>query len=162
MNSLLVKLRPLEFSDISEVWKWANEFPEMNFDDSGPKSAEDFWSMMEDRMKHETMMIAESGSIPVGIVAMRALSDRHVMFAGICFTRTVHGTGIPLQAVRKVLDQLYQGGVQKVSAKFFASNLRVERFLRTMRFQREGYLQSETMCDGKPMDMILMAALRDV
>lgn len=162
MNSLLVKLRPLEVADISEVWEWANEFPEMNFDDAGPKSADEFRSMMEDRMTREMMMIAESGSIPVGIVAMRALSDRHVMFAGICFRKTVHGTGIPLQAVRKVLDQLYQGGVQKVSAKFFAHNQRVERFLRNMRFQREGYLRSETVCDGKPMDMILMAALRDI
>ncbi len=55
-----------------------------------------------------------------------------------------------------------EGRLNRIQATVLESNASSIKVLERLGFQREGYLRSETVCDGKPMDMILMAALCDI
>ncbi|MGH9666932.1 MAG: GNAT family N-acetyltransferase, partial [Bryobacteraceae bacterium] len=69
--------------------------------------------------------------------------------------------GVAAQAVRAFLLERFAGGVEKVSAAFFANNARIERFLDKLGAEPEGYLRRQTLRDGRAVDMRLVAIFRE-
>lgn len=150
-------LRPARVSTFPLAWQWLNEFPLQNFDDYGPTTEEQFCAEMKDRMGQEEIFEAIHDGAPVGIIGYLPITMRMGYLHGICFTRSVHHTGIPFQAMTEFLDSRYRSGVEKISASYHADNVVVRTFLKKLGAVDEGLLLRETMRNGKPLDKYLVA-----
>ena len=129
-------LIPFPEQSIPLAWKWLLEFPHCNFDDYGPKTEQEFIAQMTERMENELIVgvtpIGEERQL-VGIMAYLPLTPRLGSFHGICFARAVHGTGLPLQAMRQFIADLFgRGKIEKIAASYFADNQRVRAFLKKL------------------------------
>jgi RimJ/RimL family protein N-acetyltransferase len=142
---------------LPDAWKWLNEFPARNFDDYGATSLAEFTAAMEQRAITETIVgVLEAGEL-VGIMAYLPLSPRSGALHGVCFAKRVHGTGIAAWGLRTLLSELFRGGIEKVSASYFADNGRVRSFLAKCGAVDEGLLKAQTLRNGKAIDMWLVA-----
>lgn len=143
------------------MWGWLMQDRAANFDDYGPVTCRDFLREMQKREQAEVISMAYiEDHNPVGIMTALPITSRLWTTHGICFTKSVHGTGIPLEAMRQFLDLLWLKGAQKVCASYFADNERVDKFLRKLGAQREGVRLDHTLRNGKPTDMIDVAFFR--
>jgi len=80
---------------------------------------------------------------------------------GILFARHVHGQGVARQAVSRILNGLFDDGIEKIGAAYFADNYHVDRFLKNLGGVQEGYLRAQTMRAARPVDMRLVAIFKD-
>jgi RimJ/RimL family protein N-acetyltransferase len=140
--------------EVKLIWAWLNEFPRYNFDDYAKRTEQEFAEHIAQRVEagHILMMARYLGE-PIGVVGMQVLSDRLAIFRGICFTKSVHGTGVPREAVRHFIDFFFHRGIQKIHAQYMADNGRVRTFLKRMGATDEALFHSETMRGGKPIDV---------
>lgn len=152
------ELPPSEWGRLGELfWDWMWEFPEAHFDDSSPATAQEFLVSLEDRAeRHERLYLMETDK-PVGVIGYAPMDTRTGMLRGVCFTKSVHGSGLPQEAMREVLARLAWDGVEKVSANYHASNTHVRRYLSGLGFEDEGLLKRQVMRHGKASDLILVA-----
>jgi RimJ/RimL family protein N-acetyltransferase len=161
-----IAMRPLAGKDLSRLWEILREFPERNFDDSGPQTLADFEEMIADRLRREIMVVFEvvfddrPGEL-VGATAFEPLSGRSGMLRGVCFARQVHGSGIPLTAMRGAVASLFADGIEKISAKMFADNARAWRFFQKLGAVEEGLLRAETTRSGELVDVRAIALFRE-
>lgn len=141
------------------LWAWLQEDTIANLDDSAPTTCDQFAEKMDSRqwILGERLFGVTCDDEPVGVIGFMPISDRVGAFHGICFTRSVHGSSVTRDAVRRVLDVLVMDGYVKIQACFFAHNRRVARFLAHLGFEEEGRLRAQTTQQGCPVDMILVA-----
>ncbi len=83
------------------------------------------------------------------------------MLHGIVFTSAVHGLGVSQAAMRQVLTWCWAHGIDKVSASYFADNMRVGAFLARVGAIPEGLLRQQTIRAGQAIDMPLVAFFRE-
>src|ERR1051325_4619586 len=144
IESTVTLISPFPTESLNLVWNWLNQFPENNFDDFGPKN----WGVRKD-------------GVLCGIIAFLPLNYHVGTFHGICMSKAVHGTGTAKRAVRTVVDEIFQSGVMKISASYFATNSKVEHLLLSLGAQYEGTLLKQTVQNGQPIDMRLVAFFRN-
>jgi RimJ/RimL family protein N-acetyltransferase len=155
-------ISPFPKESLPLAWEWLQESPERNFDDYGPRTFAEFEKEMARRLERgERTWGAEQDGRMVGIIGYAPITSRWGCFHGICFAKAVCGTAVTRIAVGRVLRELFDSGVQKVSASYFADNLRVARFLSDLGAVDEGYLRKQTLRDGEPLDMRLVAIFKD-
>ncbi len=115
------------------LWRWLREFPEQNFDDAGPKTLEELEQSIKERYRAgHTLIEVLANEKPAGLIGYQQVSLDVGIFRGICFTQSVHGSGIPIQALREFLESLFDGQTEKVYAQYFSFNRRVGRFLQKL------------------------------
>ena len=96
---------------------------------------------------------------PVGFLGYAPVNHETGMLHGVCFAKAVQGTGIAATAFMAVLVELARQNVRKVSASYFADNLRVRRFLQRQGFVDEGFLVNQTRRHGVLTSMYLVARM---
>lgn len=151
---------PFPSTAYPQLWAWMNEFPDSNMDDYSPRDYTAFVSMMRRRAEFECSWGVESDGELCGIINYYPTTPHSGMFHGICFTARVCGTPVTETAVRQVIEHLFDDGVEKISAMFFADNARVRKFLTRLGAEYEGYLREHTRRNGQPLDMMLLAILK--
>jgi RimJ/RimL family protein N-acetyltransferase len=156
-----VALIPFPPADVEKLWAWMHEYPKANFDDSAPPSLEVFKLQMLSRASvgQKLIEVQVSGE-PVGAIALQKLSPTTAQFRGICFTKSVHGTGVARLAVETVLMALWAEGIEKVSADYMADNRRIRQFLARLGAVDEGYFKGETRRNEKPVDVRRVAIFK--
>lgn len=156
-----VSLKPFPPEHLDKLWAWMHEFPKANFDDTAPDGLEGFrrQQMGAALMARKLIGVELDGEL-VGAIGFQRTAPTIGNFAGVCFTRSVHGTGLAALAVRAVLAALWAEGCTKVSAAYFADNRRVHHFLKKLGAVEEAYLKAETTRNGKPVDVRRVAFLR--
>ena len=87
--------------------------------------------------------------IPVGAIGYAETARGIGMFKGICFTKSVHGTGVAREAVSRVLEKVFSEGVGIVYARFFWDNHRVKRFLEKLGMELLMRSHSNVLRNGK-------------
>jgi RimJ/RimL family protein N-acetyltransferase len=143
------------------VWQWMNEFPSANFDDYGPQDFRAFLSEMRIRMKVEkTWAISSRQDRLCGIVAYLPITSRMGTFHGICFAKGCCTREEKRDALRLILKDIFDSGVEKVCASYFADNFKIDRFLTDLGAVRESYFRRHTLRNGVPLDMIQVAIFR--
>lgn len=142
-----------------DIWSWLNEFQSSNFDDYGPRSADEFVSLTASKSSLMTWGIELDG-VPSGLIGFQPITSRLGMLNGVCFRKAAHRTGGPDLAFKRVLDALWGIGIEKVSATYFADNDHARRFLARHGAEDEGLMKSHTMRSGVPTDMRLVAIFR--
>lgn len=145
---------PFPAEDYPLLWSWLNEFPERNFDDRGPKSVKQLGSEIRLREHSgEFVWQVRHRSIPVGAIGYIQKTREIAAFHGICFSKHVHGTGIPLEAVGMALELAFGNGTTTVEALYFWDNRRVARFLRKLGGDpcSEEFIPCGSVRGGKPV-----------
>lgn len=144
------------------AWEWINEYPERNMDDYSPRDLRAFEAEIQARhASGELTWIVYKNNVPCGFVGYKPWSPTHGVFHGICFTQSAWGRETTATAVKMVLGQLFDFGVQKVSAFYFADNPKIDRFLRDLGGQQEGYLVNQALRGGQLVDMIVLALFKE-
>jgi RimJ/RimL family protein N-acetyltransferase len=150
-------LRPFPKKAYGLLWNWILQFPDNSLDDYGPQTLQDFRRLMASRARTERTWAVESGGKLCGSVAYLPYNRRSGAFHGICFDRSIHGTGIAHAAVAAIIDEIFAGGVEKISAGYFADNQQVHKFLGGLGAVEEGLMRQHTLRGGTPLDMRLVA-----
>lgn len=139
-----LELQPLRVETIPLLWGWMLEYPVSNFDSSGPKSVTELHSFIDDRVLagvRYTEVCCDGR--PVGVVGILRFG-RSAELRGICFTREVHGSGIPLDGVARIMKDLFDQGIPAVEAGYFQDNRRVARFLQKIGAKVTGWSEPTT------------------
>lgn len=115
---------------------------------------------MQFRSKIEkTWAISKDGQL-CGIVAYLPITPRMGTFHGICFAK---GHCLPKEkreAVRTILKEIFDSGIEKICASYFADNSKIERFVKDLGAVRESYFSRHTLRNGQPLDMVQVAFFR--
>ncbi len=159
MPEILTKT--LGLSDLPRLWEIMREFPLNNFDDSGPRSLGEFEELMAARARREMLLGFHVAGELAGAMAYQGASGRSGMLRGVCFARSVHGTGVPLAAVASAIAALFADGVEKISAQMFADNERAWRFFQKLGAVEEGLLRAHTTRSGELIDVRVIALFRE-
>lgn len=124
-------IKPFSLEHVHLLWQWMCESPSSNFDDGGPSTLEEFRKSFPERLDDDQTVIEvlDWRGVPIGAVGYRIISDEIAMLRGICFTRLVHGTGVAREAVSRILSELFESGIERVYAQYFATNFIIDRFL---------------------------------
>jgi RimJ/RimL family protein N-acetyltransferase len=146
------------------LWEWLQEFPEHNFADFGPKTFDEFREEMERRQERGwKLYLALWGNLPAGAIGYQRLDEPQnttAWFRGIAFTRSVHGSGVPLGAVFEVLKRGFDEGVERVYAEFFADNIAVAKFLKKLA-AKDCDMQGDVWQSGKLIPYRTVSITRD-
>ena len=153
-------MRYLAGEDLPRLWEMLAEFPQFTHDDSGPESLAEFEQIMADRAGRETHLAFEVAGELAGAIAFEQMTRRSAMLRGLCFAKDFHGTGIPLEAVRGVIEAMYRGGAEKISAQMFADNERAWRFFQKLGAVEEGLLREHATRAGELVDVRVIALFR--
>jgi len=150
---------PIQSADL--LWSWLQESPDSNLDDYGPQTAEECARELAVRNKREITWMVKQDGAPVGFIGFAPFNARHGSLHGVCFTQSACGTGAARIALAWVITYLFSTGIEKISASYFADNLRVDRFLRKLGFQEEGLMRKQTLRRGQPVDMRVLALFEE-
>lgn len=147
--------------DVARLWGWLQEHPELNFDDYGPTSFQDFYGHL--RLEYESgveyFVVDVKGLSTVGVYGLKIVGHK-AEFHGLCFADYVHRTGVATKAVRQTLEMVFRDrSCRKVVATIFASNIRARSFFDGLGFRSEGFFRNETMQKGLPVHVERMALL---
>lgn len=135
MSTPLQLVTPFPPEHYSLLWGWLQQFPASNFDDSGPRTLEEFVASMGRRvLSGQTCYEVVHNGQPVGAIAFTMVGFIHqqAKFCGICFDQAVHGKGIALEAVRMVLREVFSRGAQSAMAVHFSDNIAVQKMFRKL------------------------------
>lgn len=143
---------------LGELWAWLQQFPQANFDDGAPEDFEGFARAFDIMATPPRQLwgVEIDGQL-LGAIGFEQLSRRTGMLRGICFDRSAHGSGAPLQAVGHFLELAWKTGFRKISARYLASNRRGRAFFKKLGAVDEGYLKDDTEQKGRPIDVRVIA-----
>ena len=146
---------PLELVPLA--WQWLQEFPQANFDDYGPQTFNQFEPHMQWRVTTERTWAVFKEGQPCGVVGYAPITPRLGALHGICFAKGLCTRDEKREAVRLILRELFDSGVAKICATFFADNSKIGPFLSDLGALEEGYLRQHTLRDGQPINMVQVA-----
>lgn len=155
----VVIVDPLPADWLTDAWAWRREEPQWNFDDfSRPRDRAAFGEQMElmrrAGIRHLGVLIDDE---PSGVLSVDTANLGVQTLIDVVFSRPVCGRGGPRLAVRRVVDALFRDGARKVTATFFADDVRAERFFSALGFSTEGVLRDHALRQGRPASVRLMA-----
>ncbi len=155
---MMVNPFPVEWS--AQLYGWLREDWDANVSDEGPQSLDEVTAdLMQRHGVEQTWGVVTETGQPVGFLGYAPVNHEVGMLHGVCFAQSVQGTGIAANALAAVLVELARQNVRKVSASYFADNLRVRRFLQRQGFVDEGFLVNQTRRHGVLTSMYLVAKM---
>jgi RimJ/RimL family protein N-acetyltransferase len=160
-EALTIRSRPLSGEDLPRLWEIMHEFPECNFDDAGRRSFAEFEQSIADRIGREILVSFDVSGELAGAFAFQPFDERSGVLRGVCFARQVHGTGVPLEAMRGAIAALFADGIEKISAQMFADNERAWRFFQKLGASEEGLLRRQTRRAGELIDVRIIAFFKE-
>lgn len=156
-----VSLVPFPPASIPDAWRWLNEFPKSTLDDYGPKTEKEFAVDLLRRVKSGQIVLgAKHQGVCVGIIGFQQVTPRMGHFAGICFSKEVHGKGVARAALSLLMNTLWAAGLEKIEAVHFADNQRIFRLLCKLGGFSEGLLLKHALRDGRAIDCRVVGFLR--
>lgn len=139
------------------LFEWVNQYPERMMDDFWPKNLKDFTTVIETRNNTEQTILVKEGDCPVGFVGYMDCNEHVGSLRGVCFDKTVHGSGIAKCSVRQILQSQFDRGIHKINAFPFVDNTRSIAFYYSLGAKYEGVLREHTIRNGKLTDLLCLA-----
>lgn len=141
---------------VPRIWKWVEQSRRSIADDFAPKTLDEFvdlWEMREQNGQR-SWAVYRDGEL-AGVISSNQISpvvaDFHVIFG-----REFWGSANTLPAAREVLAIIFEK-YSKVTSLVFADNHAILGNLYKLHGLKEGVLKEQTLRDGKPIDMVLVA-----
>jgi RimJ/RimL family protein N-acetyltransferase len=165
-----VWLRVVEEGDLPLLVGWMND-PEVRHwlhhsdrPDATVESVRGRFGLTEERFPNLVWMIEEKDGRPVGHVGLLAVDPHHkrAELAISIGEKERWGRGYGTDAIQAVLRHSFEVmGLRRVELHTDADNARGIRCYEKCGFVLEGVMRERRLRDGEPLDMLLMAVLRD-
>lgn len=165
----LVKLRPVERSDLSELMRIytdptvPGEFQWFGFRLAKAREIERRWA-------EDGLIGGEWSSLAVGLqngdcagdVVWRPVGETGNLEIGICLFPEYRGRGIGTEAQRQLVEYLFATSpVHRLQAGTEVDNVAEQRALERVGFRREGVFRGFYFRDGRWRDSVMYGLLRD-
>jgi RimJ/RimL family protein N-acetyltransferase len=165
-----VRLRVVEERDLSLLVRWMND-PEVRHwlhhsdrPDATVESGRGRFGLTEEAFPNLVWMIETREGRPVGHVALLRVDPHHkrAELAISIGEKECWSRGYGTDAIRTVLRHGFEDlGLRRVDLHTDADNARGIRCYEKCGFVREGVMRERRLRYGEPLDMVLMAVLRD-
>ncbi|MEU9889002.1 GNAT family protein [Sphaerisporangium sp. NPDC051011] len=103
----------------------------------------------------------ERDGVLIGDVGVKLHDTRMQADIGYTLAAAHQGQGYATEAVRRVIEDLFEHGVRRVSAECDARNLRSARLLERLGFRREGLRRAKMWFKGEWTDDLVYGLLRE-
>jgi RimJ/RimL family protein N-acetyltransferase len=165
-----VRLRPVEEGDLAHLVTWLSDMEVRRWlamSEAPPPTLESEQEWYQQRKQDPTCVlwsIESEGGRLVGDVGLGLIDKTHRraevgIFIG---DKSFWGRGLGADAISRVLRYAFDElGLRRVQLYVDEDNLRAIRCYKKCGFVREGLLRSYRLREGKPVNEILMAALRE-
>lgn len=154
-------LTPFPSDWLFQLWGWLHEYPDANKDDSSPKHFDEFAELMSGRFHGEQSWGVLKNGLPCGFIGYQPVSSEIGLLHGICFARGHCNRIEKRQIVGNILEGLFKSGVHKISATYFANNLKIAVFLDNLGFECEGLLKQHAKQHGKWIDLQFVSRIKE-
>jgi len=165
-----VRLRAVEEGDLPLLVRWMND-PEVRYwlhhsdrPDATVESVRGRFGLTEERFPNLVWLIETLEGRPVGHLALLQMDPHHkrAELAISIGEKDCWSRGYGTDAIRTVLRHGFEElGLRRVDLHTDADNARGIRCYEKCGFVREGMMRERRLRYGKPLDMVLMAVLRD-
>jgi len=169
LEAATVRLRPLEERDLPLLLRWSND-PEVRHwlhrSERPPSTLELERELLEQRLRDPLSIewgIETADGGPIGVVRLRGIDEAHTraelgVYIG---EKACWGRGYGTDAIRRVLSFAFEElGLRRIWLITDADNARGVRCYEKCGFVQEGLLRGHRLRYGAPLDMLLMAVLR--
>ena len=146
---------PFPAHALPRAWLWMESFRTRVADDFSPKTLEEFMAKMLNPQPTEKTWGVYRDEELGGIVSFQRLSP-WLGTAHCVFKPAFWGWATTVPALRVAFDEIFAGGVGKLTFPVFANNKAVIALIVTgLGGYREGVLKQHTVRDGEPVDMLV-------
>ena len=170
LEGAAVRLRAVEESDLPLLVRWMND-PEVRHwlhhsdrPDATVESVRGRFGLTEERFPNLVWLIETLEGRPVGHLGLLQVDPHHkrAELAISIGEKECWSRGYGTDAIRTVLRHGFEDlGLRRVDLHTDADNARGIRCYEKCGFVREGVMRESRLRYGKPLDMVLMAVLRD-
>ena len=165
-----VRLRAVEEGDLPLLVRWMND-PEVRYwlhhsdrPDATVESVRGRFGLMEERFPNLVWLIETLEGRPVGHLALLQVDPHHkrAELAISIGEKDCWSRGYGTDAIKAVLHHGFEDlRLRRIDLHTDADNARGIRCYEKCGFIREGVMRERRLRYGKPLDMVLMAVLRD-
>ena len=170
LQGAAVRLRAVEESDLPLLVRWMND-PEVRYwlhhsdrPDATVESVRGRFGLTEERFPNLAWLIETLEGRPVGHLGLLQVDPHHkrAELAISIGEKECWSRGYGTDAIRTVLRHGFEDlGLRRIDLHTDADNARGIRCYEKCGFVREGVMRERRVRYGKPLDMVLMAVLRD-
>jgi len=170
LEGAAVRLRAVEESDLPLLVRWMND-PEVRHwlhhsdrPDATVESVRGRFGLTEERFPNLAWLIETLEGRPVGHLGLLQVDPHHkrAELAISIGEKECWSRGYGTDAIRTVLRHGFEDlGLRRIDLHTDADNARGIRCYEKCGFVREGVMRERRVRYGKPLDMVLMAVLRD-
>lgn len=134
------------------LFGWLAKYPDRSMDDAHPRSLDAFIPYIKDRSEREVHLCVYADNEPIGIIPYTEPDKGTIETCGLCFAPEVHGSGLPREAMIKVLGHWFGTGIHWVIGKYFHDNPISAKFFKSLGAVDCGSYGTATR-NGQPVDM---------
>lgn len=157
-------INPFPINQLERMWAWFHMFKTTAFDDTSPKTKEDFIKYMENMLatsisygvidknqelgfKHEAPIIGFCGFVP---------SPPASLYGHVASQRRAWGKGLMDEAASMAMDDVWERipSLLRISACIFAKNRAARAFAERNGFNKDGYFRDIVYVNGEPASMV--------
>ncbi len=165
-----IELRPAQPEDAPLLYAWRQEPSVRRFQPLAKSTVEELRAelrrqraegLFQGRGEHFQWLVLEDG-IPAGWITLLVGSWLHgIAELGYSLTTAAQGRGIMVRALGQLLPTLFFATtLERIEARCAIHNLRSQKVLERLGFQREGHLRGYFVLEGQRVDNYLYALLR--
>jgi RimJ/RimL family protein N-acetyltransferase len=157
MSTSVTLEAPFPLYCVPRIWDWLQPFYDRVYDDSGPKSLEEFvdqWVRAERNGRRSWGVIKNGGF--GGVIVASSISP-WVAEMHCIFRKEFWGHENTIPALEAVADLLISEGIDKVTAGVAFDNHGLIALLKKLGGVKEGGLKGQLRRKGEPTELIIMA-----
>jgi UDP-4-amino-4,6-dideoxy-N-acetyl-beta-L-altrosamine N-acetyltransferase len=166
-TGLKVVLRPFAEGDRERILVWRNSpdvAAQMFSDDVISPEQHREWFDRVRKSREQRYWLVERSSSPVGVANLSEIDSHHLRCEWAYYIGEIgaRGQSTPGMIEYGVLDHAFgRLGMRKVSCQVLITNSRVAHLHRQFGFRDEGLLRAHILKNGIPVDVLLLALLRE-
>ena len=152
-------IAPFPFEALPRVWGWMAEFRGQVADDFAPQTLGQFMAFMRDGWSRQKTWAIYGDDELGGLITFERLSP-WLGTAHITLKRVFQGKGIAVPVCREAVAAMFEQGIGKLSFYPLSGNLAIGSLLVGLGAKREGKLEAQTLCHGRPANITVYGLTR--
>lgn len=142
------------------VWTWMNQFRSRVADDFSPQTMEEYVETQSNRMHTGLNWGVYRGGDLGGAIWFEPGNPVNGIIHTV-FRKDFWGRETTYPALNEAIEKIFEAGMIKVQAMFFADNHSVRGMAKQLNMRPEGLLRSTTIRNGTPVDMAIFGLLKE-
>ena len=145
---------------VPRIWDWVQTFRSKVCDDYSPSTREALVEHTLAQLRvYRSWAVLRDGDIG-GIVLWQPYNPVNGAIH-VIFKRAFWGRATTETALQMVFREIFESGVNKISASFYEDNHALRALAKALGAKREGWFEAQTIRNGKPVAMDAVAIFKD-